>query len=92
MHFTEWELKLSFSKISLKFVLGIPTGNKSALVQVMAWHQSGARPLPEPNDDLVQDPNVSPSLNVLTLKVSGYLQWILIHIWHLLTPLLHHNQ
>ena len=28
--------------------------NKSALVQVMAWHQGGAKPLLEPNDDLVQ--------------------------------------
>ena len=25
-----------------------PTDNKSVLVQVMAWHQTGAKPLPEP--------------------------------------------
>ena len=30
---------------SLKFV---PIGNKSALVQVMAWRQTGDKPLPEP--------------------------------------------
>ena len=35
-------------KISLKFVPKGPTDNKSALVQVMAWHRTGAKPLPEP--------------------------------------------
>ena len=25
-----------------------PTDSKLALVQVMAWHQTGAKPLPEP--------------------------------------------
>ena len=34
-------------KISLKFVPKDPIDNKSALVQVMAWRQIGARPLPE---------------------------------------------
>ena len=33
---------------SLKFVLASPIDNKSALVLVMAWHQTGAKPLPEP--------------------------------------------
>ena len=34
--------------ISLKFVPRSLIGNKSALVQVMAWCQTGNKPLPEP--------------------------------------------
>ena len=34
-------------KISLKFVPKGPIDNKSALVQVMAWRQTGDKPLPE---------------------------------------------
>ena len=34
--------------ISLKFVHRISIYNKAALVQVMAWHQIGDKPLPEP--------------------------------------------
>ena len=32
----------------MKFVPNGPIGNKAALVQVMAWHLFGAKPLPEP--------------------------------------------
>ena len=35
-------------KISLKFVLESSIDNKSSLVQVMAWCQAGAKPLPDP--------------------------------------------
>ena len=35
-------------QISLKFVPKIPIDNKSALVQVMALHRTGDKPLPEP--------------------------------------------
>ena len=35
-------------QISLKFVASSPIDNKPALVQVMAWHQIGDKPLPEP--------------------------------------------
>ena len=35
-------------QISLKFVPRRPIGNKPALVQVMAWCQTGDKPLPEP--------------------------------------------
>ena len=35
-------------QISLKFVPRSSINNKSALVQVMAWHQTGNNPLPEP--------------------------------------------
>ena len=35
-------------KISLKFVPRSPIDNKPALVQVMAWHLWGDKPLPEP--------------------------------------------
>ena len=35
-------------KFSLKFGPIAPIGNSAALVQVMVWHQSGAKPLSEP--------------------------------------------
>ena len=35
-------------QISLKFVPMHPIDNKSSLVQVMAWHQTGDKPLPGP--------------------------------------------
>ena len=34
--------------ISLKFVPRSPIGNKPALVQVMAWHQTGDKSVPKP--------------------------------------------
>ena len=34
--------------IAMKLVLRIPIDNKPALVQVMAWHQTGDKPLTEP--------------------------------------------
>ena len=35
-------------RISLMFVPQGPIDNKSVLVQVMAWHQTGDKPVPEP--------------------------------------------
>ena len=35
-------------QISLKLVPKSPINNKPALVQVMAWHRTGDKPLPEP--------------------------------------------
>ena len=35
-------------RISLKFVHESPISHYQALVQVMAWHQIGNKPLPEP--------------------------------------------
>ena len=35
-------------KISLKFVRKGPINNNPALVQIMAWHRSGDKPLSEP--------------------------------------------
>ena len=35
-------------QLSLKYVLRSPIDNKPALVQVMAWHWTGNKPLPEP--------------------------------------------
>ena len=35
-------------EVSLKFVLWVLIENKSVMVQVMAWHQTGDKPLPEP--------------------------------------------
>ena len=41
-------LKSIFTQIPLNFISEDPIDNKSALVQVMAWHQIGVKPLPEP--------------------------------------------
>ena len=35
-------------QFSLKFLPKGPIDNKLALVQVMAWHRTGDKPLPEP--------------------------------------------
>ena len=35
-------------RFSLEFVPSSPIDNKPALVQVMAWRQTGDKPLPEP--------------------------------------------
>ena len=35
-------------QISLKFVARSPIDYNQALVQIMAWHQTGAKPLSEP--------------------------------------------
>ena len=35
-------------QISLKFVQKFPINNKPALVQTMAWHRTGDKPLYEP--------------------------------------------
>ena len=37
-------------KISLKFFTKGPINNNPALVQIMAWHRSGDKPLSETND------------------------------------------
>ena len=34
-------------RISMKFVPRVPIDNRPALVQVMAWHRTGDKPLPE---------------------------------------------
>ena len=36
------------TQISLKYVPRSPIDNKPALVQVMAWHRTGYKPLPGP--------------------------------------------
>ena len=38
---------VSLIQISLLFVSVVPIDNKSSLLQVMAWHPTGAKPLPE---------------------------------------------
>ena len=35
-------------QISLKFIPRGPIDNRAALVQVIAWHRTGDKPLPEP--------------------------------------------
>ena len=46
MHFLEW--KWIAIKISLKFVPKGPIDNIPALVQILAWHWTGDKPLSEP--------------------------------------------
>ena len=43
-------------------------GNKSILVQVMAWCRSGVKPLSEPNLTQCTDAYMSHDLNVLTIS------------------------
>ena len=38
---------LYFDYFALSFVAGFPTSSKSLVVQVVAWHRTGDRPLPE---------------------------------------------
>ena len=47
MHFFNENLKISI-KISLKFVPKGPVNNIPTLVQIMAWHRPGGKPLSEP--------------------------------------------
>ena len=47
MHFFFNEKFCILIQISLKFVRNGQIENKSALVQVMAWRQTGDKPLPE---------------------------------------------
>ena len=47
MNFLEWKC-LNSDKISLKFVPEGPINNIPALVQIMAWHRPGDKPLSEP--------------------------------------------
>ena len=58
-------------KISLKFVPKVPINGIPALVQIMAWHRIGNKPLSEPkmtqfNDAYMRHPaSMTPSLVVL---------------------------
>ena len=48
MHFNEWKVLWGFfSNSNLKIVLKGPIGNKSVLVQIMAWCRTGDKPLSE---------------------------------------------
>ena len=47
INFLEWNVKIPI-QIALKFVPRSLIDNKPAVVQVMAWCQTGGKPLPEP--------------------------------------------
>ena len=49
------EIDRTAIQISLKFVPRSPNDNKPALVQVMAWRRTVAKPLPEPMMTLLTD-------------------------------------
>ena len=60
MQFHKWKV-FNFNKNSLNFVPEGPIDNKSSLVQIMAWHRTGDKPLPEPmmtqfNDTYMRHP------------------------------------
>ena len=48
MHFPEWNNIWITINISLTFVPKGPINNSPALIQIMAWHLSGVKPLSEP--------------------------------------------
>ena len=54
----------------MKFVPKGPIGNKSALVQVMAWHLTGDNPLPQPMMTQFNDTYMHPlaSMSLLDLR------------------------
>ena len=57
--------------ISLMLVPKDPMGNKSALVQVMACHLFGDKPLPEPMATQFTNPCATPGLNELIQRSSS---------------------
>ena len=48
MHFLEWRCMIFFIKISPNFVSKGQFHNTPTLVQIMAWHRPGDKPLSEP--------------------------------------------
>ena len=56
-------------KISFKFVPKDPINNIPALIQVMAWHQSGNKPLSEPMMEIYWCIYESLSLNEFTVMM-----------------------
>ena len=66
------------NKIALKFVPKGPIDNKSSLVQVMAWHQTGAKPLSEPMVSLLTGAYIHVSLS---LNKSKLISPLVPHIW-----------
>ena len=78
MHLCERKLNHIF-QISLRFVPKSSINNKSALVQVMAWHQPGDKPLPEVMMTQISDAirHHAPGHNELTHWPMGDLDSIL---------------
>ena len=69
-------------KISLKFDATGPIDNKSALFQIMAWHWTGNKPLPEPV--LAQSNDVAlgvDELSVYNLRALSQYKDRLIYVW-----------
>ena len=62
----------------LQFVSKTP-GDKSALVQVMAWHHMGAKPLPEPMMTQFPNANAPSGLNELLSQMCRYIRWFESH-------------
>ena len=58
-------------QISLKFVPMSPIDNKPALVQIMAWHRTGDKPLPEPMMALFIDAYAALGGDELKTKCAG---------------------
>ena len=64
IHFLIWK-SLYLYWISQKFIPMDPVDDKSSLVQVVAWHQTGDKPLPEPMMTQFIDVHASTCLNDL---------------------------
>ena len=65
------EIVLISITISLKFVLKGPNGNKSSLVQVMAWRRIGDQPLYEPMMTQINDAYMRHPASHIFLKVTS---------------------
>ena len=82
MHFHEWKC-MNFDKISIKFVRNGPIKNIPSLVQIMAWHPPGAKPLSEPMMDrlpmLICDAQPHP-VKMMTSRVSNWQKHINLEI------------
>ena len=68
----------------MKYVLVGPIDNNPALVQMMAWHQTGAKPLSEPMVVQFNDIYASLALNGLKEKIIS-VEYL--HLWDHFSPM-----
>ena len=69
------EIFFNLAQIQMKFVPEDPVNDKSALVQVMAWHRTGSKPLSEPilpnflrhHNDVIRTQWVNPAICICYL-------------------------
>ena len=66
--FWRWHNQMQVSCTPLKFVLKVPIDDQPSLVQVMAWCQTGTKPLPEPMMTQIIDAHAHPYLQLAILE------------------------